>query len=464
MEKTMDKKNINTIKSEWKHFLLMEPPIFLLLLANGMTSNVITDLMLFQTCQQVMGENKSNCDILHTNSSSEDAKNLTKIVQPHMSYLLISRSLIKGILPALLILFLGPWSDKYGRKPLIIAGYFVPVCRFIILSVLSSFDVSPWLLLLAYVPTALLGSGLLLATICYISDTTEPDKRAWHLACLQTCVKIGLVIGTFTGPLIFQKLNYTKLFMIATLLCLLSLLYVIFMLPETVKNKSEEKWGNPFDLSLIKQLILTYTKKRDGLNRGLFFSCLLVVSLFRIQAHGNTDISYLFVNAKIGWNVVQYSMFSSISMITSIIGTFVGLKIMRDYLGMSDITEALIGCISGLSAVLCLAFVSKPWHMYLEIGLGMFSGVLLPTVRSLLSKSVPVDDTGKSFSLVSFVETLLPLGSAPLYSLLYTSNISAYPSPVYLLTAAIFCSMIFIIIFINFKYFGKKSDQPIQAN
>ncbi|XP_044580332.1 uncharacterized protein LOC123262241 [Cotesia glomerata] len=405
MEKTMDKKNINTIKSEWKHFLLMEPPIFLLLLANGMTSNVITDLMLFQTCQQVMGENKSNCDILHTNSSSEDAKNLTKIVQPHMSYLLISRSLIKGILPALLILFLGPWSDKYGRKPLIIAGYFVPVCRFIILSVLSSFDVSPWLLLLAYVPTALLGSGLLLATICYISDTTEPDKRAWHLACLQTCVKIGLVIGTFTGPLIFQKLNYTKLFMIATLLCLLSLLYVIFMLPETVKNKSEEKWGNPFDLSLIKQLILTYTKKRDGLNRGLFFSCLLVVSLFRIQAHGNTDISYLFVNAKIGWNVVQYSMFSSISMITSIIGTFVGLKIMRDYLGMSDITEALIGCISGLSAVLCLAFVSKPWHMYLEIGLGMFSGVLLPTVRSLLSKSVPVDDTGNVFTEMILYQT-----------------------------------------------------------
>lgn len=115
----------------------------------------------------------------------------------------------------------------------------VPFCRYIILSVLSSFDVSPWLLLLAYLPTALLGSGLLLATICYISDTTEPDKRAWHLACLQTCVKIGLVIGTFTGPLIFQKLNYTKLFMIATLLCLLSLLYVIFMLPETVKNKSE---------------------------------------------------------------------------------------------------------------------------------------------------------------------------------------------------------------------------------
>lgn len=123
----------------------------------------------------------------------------------------------------------------------------VPLCRYIILFILSNFDANPWLYLLAYIPTALFGSGLLLATICYISDSTEPDKRAWRLACLQTCVKTGLVIGTFIGPLIFQKLGYTFLFIIAALLCLISLLYAVFMVPESVQNDSEVSFISSYD-------------------------------------------------------------------------------------------------------------------------------------------------------------------------------------------------------------------------
>ncbi|XP_014296110.1 proton-coupled folate transporter [Microplitis demolitor] len=454
----MNEKQVDSIKTGWRHFILMEPPIFLLLLANGMTSNVLTDLILFQTCRQIMVTNKTSCDILHTNSSSQEARELSKIIQPHASYIIIGRSLIKGILPALLILFLGPWSDKYGRKPLIIAGYFVPLCRYIILFILSNFDANPWLYLLAYIPTALFGSGLLLATICYISDSTEPDKRAWRLACLQTCVKTGLVIGTFIGPLIFQKLGYTFLFIIAALLCLISLLYAVFMVPESVQNDSEKKWGNPFDFSLVKQLVLTCTKKREGLNRGMLWSCLAVLSLYKITFHGNSDISYLFANAKLGWNVVQYSMFSSVSMVLSIVGTFAGLKIMKDYIGLTDITGALIGCLSGFSASLCLSLVTESWHMYLEVCLGIFIGVILPTTRSLISRSAPADDLGKVFSLVTFVDTLLPLGSAPLYTLLYSSYMSVYPLPVYLLTSGIYFLLIIIIITINFKFIRDKSS------
>lgn len=114
----------------------------------------------------------------------------------------------------------------------------VPLCKYIILCTLSSFDANPWLYLLPYVPTALLGSGLLLATNCYVSDTTHPEKRAWRLACLQTCVHVGLVIGTLIGPFIYKQLGYTYLFIIAAFSSLSSLLYVVFVVPESVKNES----------------------------------------------------------------------------------------------------------------------------------------------------------------------------------------------------------------------------------
>ncbi|KAG8039661.1 hypothetical protein G9C98_000390 [Cotesia typhae] len=120
----MDNECVQSVRKGWKRFTLMEPPIFLLLLAYGMTATVFTDLIVYQTCRQMMGTNKNNCDILHTNSSSDEAKELDKIVQPHASYLIMCKSLIEGIVPAFLVLFLGPWSDTYGRKPLLIIGYF----------------------------------------------------------------------------------------------------------------------------------------------------------------------------------------------------------------------------------------------------------------------------------------------------------------------------------------------------
>lgn len=95
----------------------------------------------------------------------------------------------------------------------------------------------------------------------------------------------------------------------------------------------QKKWGNPLNLFFIKQLIFSCTKQREGLNRGLLWNCLLIVSFYRIVTNGHTNVIYLFVNAKLGWNIVDYSMFNSLSMVISIVGTFSSLKFMKNYMG-----------------------------------------------------------------------------------------------------------------------------------
>lgn len=71
----------------------------------------------------MLGASADDCEVLHTDSGSAEAKRLQALIQPHASYILMCKSFVDGLIPALMSLFMGPWSDKYGRKPLLIAGY-----------------------------------------------------------------------------------------------------------------------------------------------------------------------------------------------------------------------------------------------------------------------------------------------------------------------------------------------------
>lgn len=84
---------------------------------------VILDYIIFRECVIHIESNYSNCNILHTNSSSEAAIIIEKDVQTYASVLIFAKSLMNNAVPAILALFLGPWSDKYGRKPLLLVGY-----------------------------------------------------------------------------------------------------------------------------------------------------------------------------------------------------------------------------------------------------------------------------------------------------------------------------------------------------
>jgi PCFT/HCP family folate transporter-like MFS transporter 1/3 len=84
---------------------------------------ILTDMIVYRTCTVMLGINKTECQILHTNSNSVEAHRIDSLVQPRASLILMSKSFVESIFPSFLSLFLGPWSDKYGRKPVILSGY-----------------------------------------------------------------------------------------------------------------------------------------------------------------------------------------------------------------------------------------------------------------------------------------------------------------------------------------------------
>jgi len=75
------------------------------------------------------------------------------------------------------------------------------------------------------------------------------------------------------------------------------------------------------------------------------------------------------------------------------------MKYLND-IGFPDAVIAIISVISSFSSALVHAFTWQSWHMYLSLILGVFGGVSRPMIRAILSKAVPIQDTGNLLILI----------------------------------------------------------------
>ncbi|XP_076233559.1 putative peptidoglycan muropeptide transporter SLC46 isoform X2 [Calliopsis andreniformis] len=385
----------NTITG-WKRYVLVQPPLMVLIFAQAISSNILTDLIVYRTCSITLGINTSECNLLHQNSSSTEALKIDEQVQPIASLILMIKSCIESIFPAILSLFLGPWSDTYGRKPIMISGYIGISLTYLIFSFMTVWDISPWFLLIAYIPYACFGGFciVLLGTICYITDISDEQDRAWHLAWMEALISVGLITGILIGPIIFELYGYTTVFCCSAICCIITGFYICLLVPETTQTRNSVSLSSLFGIHLVKELITTCTKKRDGFNRYIVWCCIASLILLVVILEGNMTIGYLFASARLGWNVNQYSIYSASNIILTTLVTIVGVKTWSIYGGFSEETAVILSLISSLSNCIIRSFTWKSWHLYLSSIVGMFNGIASPMIRAILSKSVPTKDTG----------------------------------------------------------------------
>lgn len=85
------------------------------------TDPVFTNLLIYRTCYATLGYNESDCALLGSKNVSEHTEELERIVQPQANIINMTKNIIDVLICSVMCFFLGPWSDKHGRRPVFLS-------------------------------------------------------------------------------------------------------------------------------------------------------------------------------------------------------------------------------------------------------------------------------------------------------------------------------------------------------
>lgn len=93
----------------------------------------------------------------------------------------------------------GKFSDRYGRRPALLAGLLISAAAYVIFGYASTL----WLLLLSRVVQGF-GGGTIGVVQAYVADASDPNDRAKSLGWLSAATSLGAVVGPAIGSVLIH--------------------------------------------------------------------------------------------------------------------------------------------------------------------------------------------------------------------------------------------------------------------
>ncbi len=354
--------------------------------------------------------------------------------------------LLTGVYPLMQLFFAplwGRWSDRIGRRPLILVG----IAGYVVAQILFGLSTSLWLLYAARIVGGILSSATLPASAAYVVDMTTKEERGRGMAWLGTAASLGVVVGPALGGLLSRRdwhFNWTAAghfkidsfsipFFAAALLGLLTLLAALRWLPESMpkiagretnraKDRSEKTQANWQTLikTLFPLLALTFAGQ---------FALTMFEGTFALFAQakfdfGPAEVGYVFVVCGLVMTVFQ----------AGAVGFLAGK--------ISEMIQIGAGfALMGTGIALLVAAQTK-FFVFVFVGLlALGMAFIAPNLASLVSKRGGERQSGASLGIQNAANSLGQAGGPLLGGVLFIWEINAP----YILSGALLIALALVI-------------------
>lgn len=282
--------------------------------------------------------------------------------------------------------FLGSYSDRVGRRPIILVSIAANVVGYLIFGFAGNLT----LFMLSRVVNGI-GSSNIAAAQAYISDITKPEDRTKYLGMIGAAFGLGFVFGPAAGGFIKSHYGFEWVGFTAAILCGINFLSAYFFLPESIKEKNASSpirfiplrdYANALQKPLLREILILW------IIYIMAFTMMQTVSALLWKEYYGMDEKHIgFIFAIIGIS-------SAIAQ-----GGLVGL--LSKKLGRNRIL--LLGCVLMFLGLGMIPLIPKDWFWtgtVLWIALtAIGGGCLTPSLQSLVSLISPPSEQGRMLGL-----------------------------------------------------------------
>ncbi|XP_023937035.1 uncharacterized protein LOC112045177 [Bicyclus anynana] len=432
--------------------ITVEPCLFVYMLCTALSSLAVQNMHLEKSCRVNCGFSEDICDRIRDRNTTGLESELNQ-VQSLVAKIIAWKFPLQTGIPAVMVLFIGAWSDKTKNRKICILVPFVGeiIVNFgLLLATYYFYELSlVATVLIEALPAAFSGSYIVIfmGMYSFMADRTTVESRTFRLGLVTICVTLGTPTGTVLSGILLQSLGYYGVF--STLICLhtCAFFYGVFRLEDVLPSKEDrpvredgqsnlkQLWNDVF--GLVANTVLVAIRPRAFGMRKQILSVIILYVIMVGPLYGDSQVSYLYAIRKFNFNSVEFSVYGTINIVLGLFGTFFCITILSRTFNVQD---SVIGCLAGVSRIAgCLVFALSPnrtWF-YTAPLFNIFSHTGLTAVRSIATKSVPVEEVAKLSSVIGVMEALAPSIYMPTSSVIYVQTIDTFPGAFYLFDAAL---------------------------
>jgi DHA1 family tetracycline resistance protein-like MFS transporter len=343
---------------------------------------------------------------------------------------------------------LGAWSDRFGRRPVILISCLGLGLDYIFMALAPSLR---WLFfgrIISGITTSNVSTAF-----AYITDVTPPAMRAKKFGLLGAAFGIGFIIGPAVGGLLGAH-NLRFPFWVAAGLSLANFLYGFFVLPESLPAKRRAKTGWHMANPLGSLTLLRSHPELAGLS--------VVTTLYYLAHQALPSVFVLYTEFRYGWGQPQVG--TSLTVVgvcaAAVSGGVVGPYVKK----LGERFSLLSGLLYGTLGFAGMAAAVRGSYFLATIPFIALWGIAGPAMQSLMSQRVDHSSQGKLQGAINSLRAITGMVGPVLFTQVFSAAIAPasrlhLPGAPYYLGAFLLFSSLVLAVFVT-----RRSPGPVSTS